>query len=227
MRFAYVSALLLCSGTSIHAFSPQHAATVAKNAILTKPAFLSAPNNNPLDGIKLPVSSVDTTSIDGLVKEMQTLLQTSSDSLTQSLSTLVSSLESALQKADLPVPVLEESVQKLQNALNQFLSTHPELQPIYNGIQQQVEKLSLDQVPSSVILIVSAVLTYSIISSLLSTSDAPPTSPYPTGKYNATSARAYFDTEPLQVIQRGIQVTTNSLGFGISLLVDYAKYVVT
>jgi hypothetical protein len=73
---------------------------------------------------------------------------------------------------------------------------------------------------------VSALVSYTIISSLLLWGkEAPPSQPYPDGKYNATSARAYFDDNFLQVIARGIEVATNSLGFGIGILQDYLKYV--
>ena len=197
-------------------------------------------SNNPLDSVKLPdlslpsdfslsvfkLPDVSVPSLDGLVQNVVATLDKSFEALKESFQTLLSALQSALESANLPTEVLQEFASKLESAFSSFVASHPELQPLYNSIQEQIQKVSLDNVPTSVVIAVSAVISYSIISSLLSLGqDAAPSQPYPNGKYNATSARAYFDSHPLDVIARGIQVATKSLGFGISLLQDYAKYV--
>jgi hypothetical protein len=53
--------------------------------------------------------------------------------------------------------------------------------------------------------------------------EPPPSRPYPNDKYDPITARAYFDIRPGNVLKRGLEVATTSVGFGLNLLIDYAK----
>ena len=232
MRFSGSVLLFLWSNASVDAFSPQNAAEVAKNAIFRKPAFTAPSVSNPFDklpAINLPdvsLPSVSLPSTDGMIQDMSDFLNQSSDSLTVPFQKLVSNLQNELQKANLPTEALQEFASKIQAAVSSFVASHPELEPLYSNIQTQLTKIQLDNLPATVVVGVSALVSYTVISSLLSLGkEAPPSQPYPDGKYNATSARAYFDDNFLQVIARGIEVATNSLGFGMGILQDYLKYV--
>jgi len=236
MRFpsCVLVVLLLLSGASVHAFSPQTSfSNVAKNAVFRKPAFTATQQtstSNPMEGITLPEMKLPDVSLpsspDGLVRDVVAILDKSSESLKTAFQTLVSTLQSALESANLPTEVLQEYVDKIQTALSSFVASHPEIQPLYNTIQEQFNKIHLNDAPSGVVIALSALISYSVISSILSLGQDPaPSQPYPDGKYNATSARAYFDDHVTDVIARGIQVATKSLGFGISLLQDKVKYV--
>jgi hypothetical protein len=215
----------------VYSFVPQPAQDIVKNAVFRKPAFTATTTTphqaSPLDNLPDALRQVSLPSPDGLLKGMVAFLDKSSEALTASFQSLLSTLQKALETVDLPTGILQEFADKMNSALAAFVASHPELQPLYNGIQQQFQKLSLQDVPSSVVIAVSALVSYSVISSLLTLNqEPPPLQPYPQGKYNATSARAYFDDHFLDVIQRGLEVATNSLGFGLSLLSDYVKYVI-
>ena len=76
----------------------------------------------------------------------------------------------------------------------------------------------------SLTLVVSALLTYTIVSSVLSWDRAPPPSqPYPAGKYDPIAARAYFDNKLHLVLGRGLEILVQSLQFGLRLLQDKIK----
>lgn len=225
----------LTLGNGADGFSPQHAAQVGKNALFQKPTFVASSSSSFTDklsdfkfpeiDVALPDISLPS-SADGFVKEMINSLKQSTDSLQASVQSLVSSLENAFESANIPTNALQEPVDKLQSVLRDFVAAHPKLEPLYNTIQEQLSKISFEGIPSSVVILVSAVVSYFIISSLLSLGQEPaPSQPYPNSKYNSTTARAYFDERPDMVIARGIQVAAKSLGFGTSLLLDYAKYV--
>lgn len=48
----------------------------------------------------------------------------------------------------------------------------------------------------------------------------PPLSPYPDNKYDALSAKKYFNSKPLIVVRRGMQIFLMSAGFGFGILID-------
>ena len=127
----------------------------------------------------------------------------------------------------IPAVALEEVLQQIAQDWNaafaKFMATHPNLQPIYSDVQQQLQRVGLEFKASPLVVVaVSAIITYSILMALISvTEEPPPSEPYPDGKYNATSARIYFDRNPGRVIQRGLSVATNSVGFALGLLQDF------
>lgn len=104
----------------------------------------------------------------------------------------------------------------------------PTIGPILNEIQTNFQKLSpiigeeLASLPPSVGILASAGITYGIISTTLSIGEGPPpSSPYPLGRYDPSSARAYFDKRPLEVISRAVEIASISTKFGLGLLKDY------
>lgn len=114
---------------------------------------------------------------------------------------------------------------QINDSLQAFLQQHPELTPYYNVLQQAFSGLKL-QVEGSpqLILLLSSVTTYWVFSSILSIGEEPPPSkPYPLQKYDPVSARAYYDKRLPQVIKRGLEVSIQSLKFGVNLLKDYLE----
>lgn len=105
-----------------------------------------------------------------------------------------------------------------------LLTDYPSVQPIYQKVTAVVAPLVASQ--PSLTLAVSAVVSYLLVSQILTWGKAPPpTRPYPLGSYDALSARAYFDQRPLQVVTRGLQIVVLSLQFGLSVLKDKMEYV--
>jgi predicted unusual protein kinase regulating ubiquinone biosynthesis (AarF/ABC1/UbiB family) len=96
-----------------------------------------------------------------------------------------------------------------------------------SNIAQILEQLRdnlpmLDDVPDSALLVVSSVITYTVVSSALSLGQGPPPSrPYPLGKYDPISARAYFDSRLPQVVSRAVEIALKSSGFALKIAQDY------
>ena len=79
----------------------------------------------------------------------------------------------------------------------------------------------LASLPPTVGILASAGITYGIIATVLSIGEGPPpSSPYPLGRYDPSSARAFFDKRPLDVISRGVEIASISTKFGLTVLKD-------
>lgn len=126
----------------------------------------------------------------------------------------------------LPTQELTKLGTNLHLAISEFISQHPSLQPVYQKLYEFLQQASLQSESSSpaALLLASAFVTYTALSSVLQMGKLPPPSkPYPLETYDPLAARAYFDERPFAVIQRGLQVATTSLSFGVGLLQDYAN----
>jgi len=125
------------------------------------------------------------------------------------------------------------SFQSILSSLNDGISSVDFLNDIAGqlnhdpNIAQVLEQLRnslpmLDEVPDSALLAVSSVVTYTLVSSILSRGQGPPPSrPYPLGKYDPVSARAYFDSRLPQVVSRALEIALKSSGFALKLGQDY------
>lgn len=116
------------------------------------------------------------------------------------------------------------AVDRIANQLQDGVVTdYPQLAPYLDRLQALLAPVL--QSPS-LSLVVSALLTYTVVSSLLNWDRSPPPSqPYPAGKYDPIAARAYFDTKWHLVVSRGLEILVQSLQFGLTLLRDKLRYV--
>ena len=135
----------------------------------------------------------------------------------------------------LPTETVREIVSSAISAANEVASTldasvagNAVLAPVYLLVKAKLAELSpeltseLGDLSPAVALVASAGITYGLISTILSFGKAPPPrKPYPMNRYDAASARAYFDNRLGTVIARGVQVTALSAKFGLGLLSDY------
>jgi hypothetical protein len=120
------------------------------------------------------------------------------------------------------------SAQDTLSSMDSALLKDPTIGPILSSLQTKVQDLSVllgqqDAVtlPPTLGIFVSAMVTYSIVSTILSLGNGPPPSrPYPLGRYDPVSARNYFDQRPLQSLQRGLEIASLSAGFALKLLQD-------
>jgi hypothetical protein len=127
---------------------------------------------------------------------------------------------------------LNEVTDEVNGAIHDLVFVqYPALQPAYELIQSQLRSVfsdhllgSLSSLPTPVAVLLSSVVTYTAVSSLLTLGQPPqPVNPYPLKRYDADAARAYFDRQFPMVLKRGIEIATASLGFGLKLLKDYIK----
>lgn len=145
------------------------------------------------------------------------------DDLTESLSTI----QSTLSQVETPLEgELGELIEKFQVALVGYVEEHPQYQPVYDSVSSQMKELfnqipQLQSIPPSMAVLLTATVTYSLLSAVFTSGQGPPpSSPYPLQRYDAASARAYFDERLPLVIKRGFEVAAISLSFGLSLLKD-------
>jgi len=110
---------------------------------------------------------------------------------------------------------VEQLASQVQDGL---ITDYPNLTPYFDRLQTILAPAL--QSPS-LTLLVSALLTYTVVSSILSWDRGPPPSqPYPAGKYDPIAARAYFDNKVYMVVSRGLEILVQSLQFGMRLLQD-------
>ena len=111
--------------------------------------------------------------------------------------------------------------------IDEGLLSDPSIGPILTTLQNKAMLLSpiigseLASLPPTVGILASAGITYGIIATVLSIGEGPPpSSPYPLGRYDPSSARAFFDKRPLDVISRGVEIASISTKFGLTVLKD-------
>ena len=125
-------------------------------------------------------------------------------------------------------PSLQKHVAQWASRLSQEWDHWIQQYPMANDVYQQTVLPQISALTTNVplALLVSTVISYSVVSSILSWGQPPPpTKPYPLERYDPDSARAYFDGKLGEAIGRALQIATTSLGFGLALLKDKAEYV--
>mmetsp|Transcript_11950 Transcript_11950/g.22377 ORF Transcript_11950/g.22377 Transcript_11950/m.22377 type:complete len:1017 (-) Transcript_11950:370-3420(-) len=142
----------------------------------------------------------------------------------------------------LPLITAQQYASQVSNLVQDFLSSvdatllqDPTVGPTLLSVQTKVGQLlsssnmmSSEQdvllLPPTLGIFLSATTTYVILSTIFSIGKGPPpSSPYPLGRYDPKSARAYFDQRPLSILQRGLEIASLSVGFGLKLLQDKMK----
>jgi hypothetical protein len=104
-----------------------------------------------------------------------------------------------------------------------LLAQSPEVEAVFKQTLGQISSLSFNT-PEAIG--VTTIITYFVVSSVLTWGEAPPPSkPYPLSRYDPVAAQAYFDSRPVQFVARALQIAIKSLGFGLSFLQDKLRYV--
>jgi hypothetical protein len=133
---------------------------------------------------------------------------------------IVSSLTSLIPSSNINF----DTVSSIQPLLDQFKQAVVSIGILSNDdamkvIQSINTAFSVLNTPESIL--VSAILSYVVINSVMTWSDSPPPGrPYPKGKYDPIAARIYFDSRPLQVLARSVTITVKSLSFALKLAQD-------
>ncbi len=135
----------------------------------------------------------------------------------------------------IPLQTLEEIVKSsleaaktVATSVDDALLSNEMIGPILSTIQNKALALSpiigeeIASLPPSIGILASAGITYGVISTVLSIGEGPPpSSPYPLGRYDPSSARQYFDQRLGEVIGRGVQIAGLSTKFALGILKDY------
>lgn len=156
------------------------------------------------------------------------------DNIDNGLGSLTTSLVN-----DIPADTLKhivtsaiETAKSVTLNIDDALLSTPTLGPILSAIQNQAVALSpiigkeLGELPPSVGILASSIITYTIMSTAFSIGQEPPeSSPYPLGRYDPNAARRYFDRRIGEVVGRGLEIAVQSSKFGFGILSDYLRYV--
>ena len=134
-----------------------------------------------------------------------------------------------LLSEDFSIPIMSSDIDKLgmifqgfQSDLSQeIIRLTSKLQPGLDNTFVQLNMNTVSSISPVLTLILSAIISYIIVNTaLLSGQTSAQSSPYPMKKYDAYTARAYFDRQPLLVTLRALNIGSLSLQFGFSLLLD-------
>jgi ABC1 atypical kinase-like domain len=122
-------------------------------------------------------------------------------------------------KAELDA-VDEKLVQQVLTTLSALqagiIVNYPQLEPLF-----LFAKDALNNVSPTFFLFGSGLFTAVLVNASINFGQTPPPGqPYPMNKYDAATARAYFERRPLAVVSRALTIALQSLQFGFSLLLD-------
>jgi len=168
----------------------------------------------------LDFSKWDGIDIDRILQDLSKSLDSPNLEVVSKVKSLATSLQEQVQNMDHRVLTELQRIvdQDLGLSSQQMLQENPSLQPIAGKLSAMLSTLSLSP---SVTLVVTSVVTYLLVSTILSMDQVPPpTSPYPFQQYDPIAARAYFDRRVLKVIMRGLDILLQSLQFGLAILQD-------
>lgn len=207
--FAAVAAFLVASASSVDAFLPASPSTTTSSLLHA----LRSPNDASWQQLANKLSS--STEFGGATATASgssptEKLQSALDSLQETLLQLATQTTQTYNPDDISPSIVAQIAAKLSDAVGSITTLLP------------AAALSLDT-PETVL--VTAVLSYIALSTLLSTfgQPPPPSQPYPLQTYDPLSAQLFFDQRPLMVLGRTLFIARKSLAFAVSLLMDKAN----
>lgn len=236
MRFvavAVATTISLCSSQFTSAFLPpqQHRAaptTTARPASLLDQ--LSTLNyDNSFVGKTAAQISTAAAEVVSSTSDAVATSSSSSSPASSALGSITSFLESP------PIATAEELINGVLTAVDTYetlfdtqLSNSPIIGEIWASTKEMLgpmfNTLIHPDLPPSVTLVITSYITYSVFSALLSIGqEPPPNSPYPMNKYDAMSAKRYFDNKLGMVVKRAIEVAVLSGTFLLKLASDAAS----
>ena len=130
----------------------------------------------------------------------------------------ISSLRSQMDVWDATV------LQQITVMTNQLQSLVDQEYPLMSPVLLKLQTMMPPQLQltSGITLILASVLSLMFAGSLVDYYQRGPSQPYPTGRYDADAARAYFDRRLFVAMARGFSILLQSLQFGGGVLSDMA-----
>jgi hypothetical protein len=140
------------------------------------------------------------------------------------LKSLLSQVQTVLSEESTLQTEFTSYATKLSQEIDQWLlQQNPAAEALYQQVLSQLRALTIDT-PEAFAL--SALVTYFVLSSVLTWGQPPPPSkPYPLQRYDPDAAQAYFDGKSIEAVSRGLTIAAKSLGFALSVLKDKVEYV--
>lgn len=148
----------------------------------------------------------------------------SSDAYESLVSTMKGFSDAISMTSSTGLEKLSKITSEINAAIDLYISSHPALQPLYEGVKLLMP--NIPGVPNELLVLSVSMVAFTVVASSLSLigrDGSSPAQPYPLGKYDPISARDYFKSRFPEVVSRALQIAISSLGFGLSLLLDYIK----
>jgi len=211
------AALLSLTATETLAFAPSKTSLASPRAPRTQTAIrLEASDfSNGLrdvfsvldDGLKNAVGNLDKINV-AINEKNQELLRTFLKEVQTALNG-----ETALQQE------VTKYLTSFTQQIDEWLANqNPAVESFFKSTLNQLSAVSINT-PEAIAI--TTIITFFIVSSVLTWGEAPPPSrPYPLQKYDPIAAQAYFDGKTFEFVSRALQIAIKSLGFGIKVLQD-------
>jgi hypothetical protein len=173
--------------------------------------------------IKVSLDGV-TTGVKGLVGGLDNFNTLIDSKYQDSLKVILSEIQTILSEETAIKTEFSKYASKISQEIDQWLvHQNPGVETFYKQVLSQISSLTID---SPEALALSAFVTYTVVSNILTWDEPPPPSkPYLLQRYDPIGAQVYFDGKPLQALARGFEIAAKSLGFALSLLNDKVQYV--
>jgi len=226
-KYSALESTLLGTKAAVLDSIPDGVAASTSN-VVESAASLFAPIQSMLEKVietEKALNNMEHTVVSNAARMLLNIVRGLDDFLSSVSSVVVSDIPTDTLKTIVATAV--DSAKIYATSVDDALLSNPMVGPILTAIQEKAMELSpiigeeIASLPPTVGILASAGITYGIISTTLSIGEGPPPStPYPQGRYDASSARAYFDQRPAEVVARAIEIGAQSTQFGLALLSD-------
>ena len=115
---------------------------------------------------------------------------------------------------------LQEAQQYLKDIQPYLQENYPDAAPLYQQFLTTLSQVMDSPYAPAAVIVISTIVIQSLVDPFRGIE---PSVPYPNKRYDASTAKAYFDQRPGMVLARGLKVLTQSLGFAVAFLGDYLK----
>jgi hypothetical protein len=224
MRISQAALLLFTvSGTRTSAFTPGHrpALTSSGSSLRRQETALRLEASDVSNSLKTVFATVD-----GGLKNVVSNLDKINLNINEKTMELLRDLLSQVQTIMGEGAVLQQEFMKYATSfskeIDQWLMTqNPQVESFF---RQVVDQLSVTNINTPEAIGITTIITYFVVSSILTWDEAPPPSkPYPLQRYDPVAAQAYFDGRGLEFASRALEIAIKSLRFGLKVLQDQVR----
>lgn len=206
---------ILC-GSSI-AFSPKHIHQGIAPVSSSKTA-LSLQSSDVTSAIKTAFEAVDG-SLKSVITNLDKVNVAISEKTMELLRDLLSQVRAIMDGETIVQQEFTRYATTFTKEIDQWLAAqNPQVESFFHQVADQLSVISINT-PEAIGI--TTVITYFVVTSVLTWDEAPPPSkPYPLQKYDPVAAQAYFDGKALDFVSRALEIAVKSLTFGLKVLND-------
>ena len=224
MRITLLSALIPTFAVTTSAFTPFHCATrvsTGRSSFTRQVTSLRLYESNIGSTVKTVFASVDEV-LKNVVSNLDNINLAINEETEGLLRDLLSEIQTILSDGTI---IQQEFVRYTTSSLKEIdqwlITQNPMVESLFRQI---VDQLSATTVNTPEVVGISTVITYFVVTSILTWDEAPPPSkPYPLQRYDPVAAQAYFDGRTVEFVSRALEIAIKSLKFGLKVLRDQVR----